>query len=58
MADITIKTNRHEDSRMLQELKGPSWKASFPHLVERLRWAVRDAHVAWRPAQPTATAVD
>jgi hypothetical protein len=61
MAYITIKTNRNEDSMTLQELIRPSdMESEFfcTHLVERLRWAVEDAHVASTPNQPMATSID
>ncbi len=61
MAYVTIKTNRNEDHITLQELIAPSdMESEFfcTHLVERLRWAVQDAHVATAPGQPTPTAID
>ena len=51
MAYITIKTNRDEDSMTLFERVLPSdLESEFfcRHLVERLRWAVADAHRAPR----------
>ena len=47
MAYITIKSNADEDSMTLQESVAPSdLESEFfcKHLVERLRWAVQDAH--------------
>jgi hypothetical protein len=47
MAYITIKTNTDEGLITLQERLAPSdMESEFycAHLVERLRWAVEDAH--------------
>ena len=47
MAYITIKTNTDEGPFTLQERVAPSDMESevyCAHLVERLRWAVEDAH--------------
>jgi len=62
MAYITIKTTTHEGSMTLQERVLPSdLQSEFfcAHLVERLRWAVEDAHLtvsqAAQSPQPTST---
>jgi hypothetical protein len=58
MAYITIKTNTDEGSMTLQEEVLPSdLESEFfcTHLVERLRWAVEDAH---RANAATATTTD
>lgn len=47
MAYITIRTNTDEGPIMLEERLAPSdMESEFycAHLVERLRWAVEDAH--------------
>jgi len=47
MAYITIKSNADEGSMTLRESVAPSdLESEFfcKHLVERLRWAVQDAH--------------
>jgi len=49
MPYITIKTNTDEGLITLQERVVPSDMVSeffCAHLVERLRWAIEDAHVA------------
>ena len=49
MAYITIKTNTDEGLITLQERVVPGDMLSdlyCAHLVERLRWAIEDAHVA------------
>jgi len=60
MAYITIKTDADEGSMTLQEEVLPSdLESEFfcTHLVERLRWAVEDAHRAGHGAA-RATASD
>jgi hypothetical protein len=55
MAYITIKTNTDEALITLQERVVPSDMMSeffCAHLVERLRWAIEDAHVAPALAEP------
>ena len=51
MAYITIKTDADQDSMTLKERVLPSdLESEFfcTHLVERLRWAVEDAHAPSR----------
>ena len=62
MAYITIKTNTEEGLITFHERVLPSDMDSeffCTHLVERLRWAVQDAHVsAPEPNSIAATAID
>ena len=55
MAYITIKTDADQDSMTLKERVLPSdLESEFfcTHLVERLRWAVEDAHRVCPSAAP------
>ena len=62
MAYITIKTNTDEGLITLRERVVPSDMKSelfCAHLVERLRWAVEDAHVTVpQPSSIAATSID
>ena len=62
MAYITIKTNMDEGPITLHERVVPSnMESEFfcGHLVERLRWAVEDAHVTVpQPSSIATTAID
>lgn len=62
MAYITIKTDTDESCITFHEHVAPSnMESDFycTHLVERLRWAVEDAHRGCAPAESiAATAVD
>jgi hypothetical protein len=62
MAYITIKTNTHEGLMIFQERLLPSdMESEFfcAHLVERLRWAVEDAHATVpKPSFIAAPAID
>jgi hypothetical protein len=54
MAYITIETNTDEGVITLQERLAPGDMESehfCAHLVERLRWAVEDAHVTPSPEE-------
>ena len=58
MPYITIKTNMDDDLMTLHERVMPSDLESevfCAHLVERLRWAVEDAHVMMPQPSSTAT---
>jgi hypothetical protein len=59
MAYITI-TNEEEAMTLREGISPSDMESEFfcAHLVERLRWAVEDAHVTSRPVKPTAHAPD
>jgi hypothetical protein len=61
MAYITIKANTDEGGTTLTERILPSdMESDFfcAHLVERLRWAVEDAHATAHQPSSTAAAAD
>ena len=55
MAYITI-TNEEEVMTLCEGILPSDMESEFfcAHLVERLRWAIEDAHVTSRPVQATA----
>ena len=56
MAYITI-TNEEEGMTLREGISPTDMKSEFfcAHLVERLRWAVEDAHVSPQPARGSRT---
>ena len=59
MAYITI-TNKEEVMTLCEGISPSDMESEFfcAHLVERLRWAIEDAHVTPRPVQPMARAME